>query len=259
MNPTRSPLPLLAGASFLASVVTLAFSLFLLAGSAQAQMPNDKAEAEPSVPPPAQVLEGQPPRGERKFGRPGGPMGKKPGLGGGRLMDGASPKNESAGRRMDAGPGALGRWFSRMKNEEPETYKRLMKLRETDPEAFRQELHQVLVTRNAGGRPPHKGRPPHRNHGEKQEEYRALNSARRAAIDAARKNPSQANLNALRDALTNTYNVRIESQKKHVANIQKEAEELSKAISQYEANRETNIDLLMEEVLKKGIKKDSDQ
>mgnify|MGYP001545066878 CR=1 FL=1 len=190
------------------TVRTLAIALVtVIACSSLTVAPQLRAD-EPELNPPEHPIAPLKPRSEGEhWGRPG------PRIGGQERGDGPMRHVKE--------------WVEQLKEENPEEYERLMKLREDDPEAFRQALHARL--RNKMGDRVRK------MHEAGEKETLELAEKYHAAEAAEEKAEIKEQLTAL---VKQTFDERVETQKEMLKRMEAKLAEFRENIAKREAKRD---------------------
>jgi hypothetical protein len=141
------------------------------------------------------------------------------------------------------------RWLDRMKEKHPEEYARLLKLRETSPEEFRQALHEKLAQEKMRSRSHdgEHGRPPPMNPEIMKSEKEAMDIAKtyRQTTDAAQKEQIRKDL---RQKLEVLFDLREKDRQEHIRRIEADLANLKKSVDQRQKNREQIIDRRLQEL-----------
>jgi hypothetical protein len=131
-------------------------------------------------------------------------------------------------------------FVGRLQRENPEQYRRLMELRETDPQAFRQELTKLVAAHRSRGRPAGRERVP-------PEEARCRELSRRyhqAEDEAAREQIRV----ELAEAVNQAFEVRITTYREHLARLEEQIGKLRERIEGMEGNREQICEIRLGEL-----------
>lgn len=140
------------------------------------------------------------------------------------------------------GPAMRGKvddWLERFRTEQPEEYRELMELRETNPEAFREQLRnhmRDLVKRVRG----------ESLSDQEQELHELARQYREAETEAERRRLRE----TLRDGLTELFDDRIRSQRERLEDMRARLEEVEAAIERREEHRDEIIDTRVDELLR---------
>lgn len=185
-----------------------------------------RAQEPPPPPPPAGVPAPQPGRphagqarwGER--GRPGGVPGM-PGARGGALEE------------------MMERFRNRLQQEDPETYNRLMALRESNPEAFRDEMRELIASRMRGDAGPLAP--------VNAEEVKCVDLARQ--VREAKTPEAAAAVKAeLKKAIEAAFDKRLEQQQQMLQEFQKRMAAIQEQVKERQANKAKICELRLEEL-----------
>lgn len=136
-------------------------------------------------------------------------------------------------------PGFKGGWLERLKTENPEEFERLQKLRDEDPEKFREEIRRMSKER-FGGMIRQKGRQLEAKCRELSQKYR---DAEGEADKAAAKEQLQV-------AVKEAFDARVAAQKEMVKNLEEQLAKLKKQIAEREENREKICEERVESLIK---------
>jgi hypothetical protein len=140
------------------------------------------------------------------------------------------------------------RWLARLKEKQPEEYERLQKLRETNPDEFRQELHEKLMQEKMrfGSRDGRHGRPPMNPEIMKLEnEALDLSKTYRQTTDAAQKEQIGKDL---RQKLEVLFDLREKDRQELIRRIEADLANLKESVDQRQKNRDQIIDRRLKEL-----------
>lgn len=173
------------------------------------------------------------------------PHGLPPELGESEL--GPPPALEpSLGEQPDAP--FLDRWLNHLKEKDTEEYARLQKLRETNPEEFRQALHEKLMQekmRFYSRRGPH-GRPPMNPEIIRlEQEVMDISKTCREATDDGQKEQIRKNL---RQKLEVLFDLRETERQQHIRRIEADLINLKKSVDERQSKREQIIDQRLQQL-----------
>lgn len=147
--------------------------------------------------------------------------GRDPGEHGGHRAHAERTNGSKAGGKLFKGD-----WLETMQTENPEEYERLQKLREDDPDAFREEMRRRVRDRFSGMM--------RQRGGKLDATCQALRTKYHAADSADAKAAVKAELET---AVFEAFDARLSGQKKMVAQLEAQLERLKNRIASREKNR----------------------
>lgn len=123
---------------------------------------------------------------------------------------------------------ARGDFLKRLESEDPEEFKRLQALRENDPEGFRKEMRGQIEKRVAGFIKQRSGKLDSETRELGETYLKAKSEEEKTAIKAE-----------LKTKVYESFDMRLEGQKKLIAHLEAKLEELKQQVEAREKNRET--------------------